>query len=130
MNHSFRRTNLAAAISVLLAGSSVFAADDIRFSDFTPLAASAGPTADEAKPITFGNAKFVQKSIIDRQSQLAANKPNSGNFDMNTLNQSGRHKGRYLFTVFETGSSGVQRHDRKTGQTETIWQSSGVWHLR
>lgn len=126
MNHSFRRTNLAAAISVLLAGSSVFAADDIRFSDFTPLAASAGPTADEAKPITFGNAKFVQKSIIDRQSQLAANKPNSGNFDMNTLNQSGRHKGRYLFTVFETGSSGVQRHDRKTGQTETIWQSPGV----
>jgi uncharacterized protein len=126
MNHSFRRTKIAAAIGLFLAGSSVFADDDIRFSDFTPLSASASPTTDETKPITFGNAKFLQKSIIDRQSQLAANKPNSGNFDMNTLNQTGRHKGRYLFTVFETGSAGIQRHDRKTGQTETIWQSPGV----
>ncbi len=126
MKHSFRCTKLAVAIALTLAGPAVFADDDIRFSDFTPLAASAGPTADESKPITFGNPKFIQKSIIDRQTQLAANKPNSGNFDMNTLNLSGRDKGRYLFTVFETSSAGVQRHDRKTGITETIWQSPGV----
>lgn len=126
MNHSFRCIKIAAAVAFLPAAPLVFAGDDIRFSDFTPLAASAGPTADEAKPITFGNAQFVQKSIIHRQSQLAANKPNSGNFDMNTVNESGRDKGRYIFTVFETGSGGVQRHDRKTGLTETIWQSPGV----
>ena len=42
---------------------------------------------------------------------------------MNTVNETGRHRGRYLFTVFETGTSGVQRHNLKTGVTETIWQS-------
>ena len=77
MNDLFPCTKLAAAIGLLLAGSSVFADDDIRFSDFTPLAASAGPTADEAKPITFGNASFTQKSIADRHTQLANGKPNS-----------------------------------------------------
>lgn len=122
MNNAFLRTKLATAIGLLLAGSSVFA-DDTRFDDFTPLSNSAGPTADEAMPITFGNPDFTQESIADRETQLAADKPNSGNWDMNTLNETGRHKGRYLFTVFETGSAGVQRHDRRTGETETIWQS-------
>ena len=42
---------------------------------------------------------------------------------MNTTNETGPHKGRYLFTVFETGQSGVQRHDLLTGVTDTIWQS-------
>jgi hypothetical protein len=42
---------------------------------------------------------------------------------MNTVNETGDHKGRYLFTVFETGHSGVQRHDLLTGATDTIWQS-------
>lgn len=74
-------------------------------------------------PITFGNPNFTQESIADRSTQLTADKPNTGNWDMNTLNETGRQKGRYLFTVFETGSAGVQRHDRRTGETETIWQS-------
>ena len=30
---------------------------------------------------------------------------------MNTVNETGRYKGRYLFTVFETDQSGVQRHE-------------------
>ena len=42
---------------------------------------------------------------------------------MNTVNETGPHKGRFLFTVFETGQSGVQRHDLATGETETIWYS-------
>jgi hypothetical protein len=108
--------------SVLLA-STVLVADGTRFSDFTPLTASAGPTADESAPITFGNPDFRQQSIADRQAQLAALKPNSGNWDMITVNETGRRRGRYLFTVFETGNSGVQRHDLWTGETETIWQS-------
>ena len=56
-------------------------------------------------------------------TQLAAGKPNSGDWDMITVNETGAHKGRYLFTVFESGQSGVQRHDLLTGETDTIWHS-------
>ena len=107
---------------LLLAGVAVMA-DGTRFSDFTPLPASAAPTADESMPLTFGNPAFEQRSIADRETQLAFGIPNSGNWDMNTVNETGPHKGRYLFTVFETGQSGVQRHDLLTGVTETIWYS-------
>ena len=124
MHRPFLRTRLAAAVGLLLANAAVFA--DSKFSDFTPLSNSATPTADEAMPITFGNPDFTQKSIADRNTQLAANKPNTGAWDMITLNETGRDKGRYLFTVFETASAGVQRHDLKTGLTDTIWQSPGT----
>ena len=42
---------------------------------------------------------------------------------MITINETGPHKGRYLFTVFETEQSGVQRHDLQSGVTDTIWKS-------
>ena len=89
---STERATLVIAGSVLLAGAAVLA-DGTRFSDFTPLAASAGPTADEATPITFGNPVFQQRSIADRNTQLAAGMPNSGNWDMNTVNETGRAQG-------------------------------------
>ncbi|MGE3509520.1 MAG: alkaline phosphatase PhoX [Vicinamibacterales bacterium] len=120
----FGRPSLA--LSGLLMGSAVAIAHGFGFADFTPLPASAGPTVDESAPITFGNPAFRQWSIADRQSQLGLLMPNSGNWDMITTNETGRRRGRYLFTVFETGSSGVQRHDLRTGQTETIWQSMGT----
>ena len=129
MKNKLLLTKLAMTIGLLLAGTSVFA-DDTRFADFTPLTSSAGPTADEAQPVTFGNPKFIQKSIADRETQLADGKPNanpnlidSAAWDMNTLNETGRKKGQFLFTVFEQGFGGVQRHDLKTGETDTIWQS-------
>ncbi len=122
MKMSLDRARLITVGGLLIAGT-VLVADGTRFSDFTPLTSSAGPTADESLPITFGNPEFQQRSIASRTAQLAANIPNSGNWDMNTVNETGRHKGRYLFTVFETGQSGVQRHDLHTGQTDTIWQS-------
>ncbi len=112
---------IAATVGCALAGATALGGSP--FQNFTPLAASAGPTANEALPITLGNPLFKQRSIADRQAQLAANVPNSGNWDMNTVNESGRDKGRYLFTVYETGSSGVQRMDRWTGQVDTIWQT-------
>ncbi|MBK8815540.1 MAG: DUF839 domain-containing protein [Methylococcaceae bacterium] len=118
-------TKLATAIGMLLAVNSAFA-EDVRFQDFTPLAASAGPTANEALPITLSNPVFIQKSIADRATVLSKGTPNSGNWDMLTVNETGRDKGRYLFTVFETGSAGVQRQDLRTGKTETIWQSPGI----
>jgi hypothetical protein len=124
------RLSVRLAIAASLAAGVAHADDDrgerIRFSDFTPLAASAGPTSNEAAPITFGNDRFEQVSIIDRTTQLADGKPNSGNFDMNTLNESGREKGRFLFTVFETAEGGVQRHDRRRGITETLWYAPTV----
>src|SRR5215475_15476847 len=98
---------------VLLA-SSILLADNTRFSDFTPLTTSAGPTLNEAAPITFGNPDIQQLSIANRSAQLAFGKPNTGSWDMNTLNETGPQSRRFLFTVFETGQSGVQRHDLKT----------------
>lgn len=119
------RTPLITAGGVLLSATCALACG-LLFSDFTPLATSAPPTVDEGAPITFGSPAIRQQSIADRQAQLALMKPNSGSWDMLTLNETGRRKGRYLFTVFETGQSGIQRHDLKTGETDTIWQSLGT----
>lgn len=119
---SLDRARQASFAGLLLAGT-VLVADGTRFSQFAPLATSAGPAADESTPITFGNSVLQQWSIADRQSQLSMLKPNTGSWDMNTVNETGPHKGRYLFTVFETGQPGVQRHDLLTGETHTIWQS-------
>lgn len=124
------RTALAFSCGVILSGSAALA-DGIRFSDFWPLPSSAAPTADEAFPITFGNPLFQQRSITDRLTELTAGKPNTGNWDMNTVNETDggfeESKGRFLFTVWETGQAGVQRHDLRTGQTDTIWVSPAFW---
>jgi hypothetical protein len=132
MNTSLNRARLATVGGLLLAGTITFA-DSIRFSDFTPLPISATPVLDETAPITFGNPLFQQESIADRQFQVDADKPNNGTvfgtdddaaaWDMITLNETGRHRGRFLFTVFEQGIVGVQRHDLRTGETDTIWNS-------
>jgi secreted PhoX family phosphatase len=124
MRFSFDQLRLAVAGGLMIAGSAVFA-HGTRFSDFTPLTASAGPVpvSGEATPITFGNPALTQRSVADRSAQLAAGAPNSGSWDMITVNETGPHKGRYLFTVFETSNSGVQRTDLETGETETIWQT-------
>lgn len=124
---SRRRATFIAAGGLLLTGATLFetvaGASGVRFSDFAPLASSAGPTATEATPITFANPAFQQRSVANRSAQTAAGIPNSGSWDMITVNETGPHKGKFLFTVFETGQSGVQRHDLETGQTETIWYS-------
>ncbi len=117
-----RHIRILIAGSLLLASAGLFAAGT-RFSDYTPLSSSAPPTDNEAEPITFGNPDFEQESIADRETQLADGKPNTGVWDMITLNETGRDAGRYLFTVFESDQSGVQRHDLLTGETETVWHS-------
>ncbi len=124
MKMSFEHLRLAVAGSLLITGSALVA-DGTRFSDYTPLTASAGPVplSGEPTPITFGNPDFQQRSLADRAVQLADGKPNSGSWDMVVVNETGPHKARYLFTVFETGQSGVQRTDLLTEETETVWQS-------
>ena len=123
----FPRRLLLAASGLVLAGvlaaGGIAVADSVRFSDFTPLASSAGPTADEATPITFGNASFQQRSVADRTTQLAAGEPNSGAWDMITVNETGAHKARYLFTPFETDQAGIQRLTVDAGEAETIFNS-------
>ena len=95
----------------LVAGMSVLAAST-KFSDFTPLTGSAGPTATEATPITLSNAKWSQRTLADRTTQntLTMNS-NSGSWDMIASNATGPDAGRYLFMPFETGNAGVQRID-------------------
>lgn len=112
-----------ATLAALTAVSGPASADGMRFSDFTPLTTSAGPTSDEAQPITFGNDAFQQRSIVSKDEQVAEGEPNTGDFDMNTVNETGAHKGRYLFTPFESSQSGIQRTDLTTGETETLWIS-------
>ena len=122
MKMSLVRAGVVSLAGLLIAGTALVA-DGTRFSDYTPLTSSAGPTLNEAAPITFGNPLFQQESIADRTFQLGSGAPNAGAWDMNAVNETGPHKGRYLFTPFETGAGGIQRTDLSTGVTETIWQS-------
>jgi len=117
-----KRSAVSLAVVGLMTASSGALADDTKFADFLPLLSSAGPNSYEGTPLILGNPDFEQRTIARRNSQLDDLKPNSGNWDMNTVNETGRQKGRYLFNVFETGTSGVQRHDLWSGDTDTIWQ--------
>ena len=123
-----RKNRLTLAVAAAIAAMSASAqAADTLFDNFTPLGASAGPTATPATPITFGNTNFSQVTIADRTTQLGLGQANSGSWDMITTNTSGPDQGRYLFTVFETSSSGIQRTDLlNSNATTTIWQSPGV----
>ncbi|MFN0184852.1 MAG: alkaline phosphatase PhoX, partial [Aquabacterium sp.] len=124
----YKITRIAAAAAFVIAAPAMAAST--YFSQFTPLASSAGPIpiggAGEATPMTLSSPNFFQRSIADRAAQLNAGQANSGSWDMITLNETGANRGRYLFTVFETGSSGIQRHDLATGIATTIWQSPAV----
>ena len=121
------KNRITLAMAAAIGAISVGAQAQTNFDNFTPLTSSAGPTANEATPITLSSPLFSQVSIADRNAQLGLGQANSGNWDMITTNTSGPDQGRYLFTVFETGSSGVQRTDLLNGNaTTTIWQSPGT----
>lgn len=111
---------------VLLAAAAPFAAAQpaslSNFSNFTPLAASVPAVAlPPETPFQFGNASWTQLSIADRATQLTGGQFNTGAWDMIDVNRSGPDAGRYVFTVFETSQSGIQRTDRITGATVTLW---------
>ena len=110
MKHTLNVARLAAAMITLLGVTTVLADEThTRFSDFTPLAASAGPTADESMPITFGNPAFAQHSIADRVTQLADSKPNSGAWDMNTVNENQSAKATWPLCVHGVRDRAVGR---------------------
>jgi len=124
----FQRQRLAILVaSALMSMATGANAATTYFDNFTPLAASAGPIpiggAGEATPMTLSSPLFSQRTIADRTTQLGAGQFNSGNWDMITANETGPDAGRYLFTVYETAQSGIQRTDLQTGITKTIWQA-------
>lgn len=103
----------AAAIAAMLA---LTATAHAQFSNFTPLAASAGPipvnSPLEATPITLSNPTWYQATIADRTTQNTVTPgSNSGAWDMIVANETGPNAGRYLFMPFETNTAGVQRID-------------------
>lgn len=119
----FQRTTLATLVAGALTALASGAQAATFFDEFTPLAASAGPTADEAVPLTLSSPNFTQRSIADRTTQQGLGQFDSGAWDMITQNETGPDAGRYLFTVYETAQAGITRHDLTTGVTRTIWQS-------
>lgn len=109
---------LAVAVASLLTALSTGA--HAGFSSFTPLPASAGPTATAAAPATLSSPNFKQTTIADRATQNSvAPGSNSGNWDMITANETGPNAGRYLFMPFESGTGGVQRIDLRNPNYNT-----------
>ncbi len=98
-----------------------------NFSSFAPLPASvAAATLPESAPLLLANSAWTQRSVADRATQLAAGQFNSGSWDMMDSNRSGADAGRYLFMGFETAQAGIQRYDRVTGSTVTLWNAATV----
>jgi secreted PhoX family phosphatase len=113
---------LSLAIGLVLAGSSAFASGT-SFEDFTPLVGdTVAGSLPESAPFVLSSPHFSQMTIAARDV-TQANRFDSGNWDMQTVNETGPEAGRYLFTVFETGQAGIQRTDLRTMQTTTIWSS-------
>ncbi len=109
---------LAVAVLILAGARDVQA----QFSNFTPLAASVpGGSRPETSPFALSSPQFVQRSISanDRGPQNGGVKLGD-NWDMITANENGPSAGRYFFAPYETGTAGVRRFDRETGQSVTI----------
>ncbi|MHB1215644.1 MAG: alkaline phosphatase PhoX [Thiobacillus sp.] len=113
---------LSLAIGLVLAGSSAFAAGT-SFEHFTPMSGDVGAgTLPESAPYKLSSPHFSQMTIVARDVSQA-NRFDSGNYDMQTANETGPDAGRFLFAPYETGQAGIQRTDLRTMQTETIWHS-------
>jgi hypothetical protein len=118
--HSLRRS-IVSALALSLFLTSILAIDlqlaaAATFSNYTPLAGSAGPInpvggPGEATPLTLGNPLWTQP-IADRANQnTIAPGSDSGAWDMIVANETGADAGRYLFSPYETNTAGVFRVD-------------------
>jgi hypothetical protein len=103
------------------------------FGGFEPLASSAACLAPPATLAAFDAYQplvlppgFTQKIIADELGDfIAVAGPGAGNPDMNTLNETGPHAGRYLFRTHEVGSNGaVTAVDLYTGAVSLIDQAT------
>jgi hypothetical protein len=118
-----RLTPLAMALALAAYGASAGAASS-NFSNFTAASASvAGGSLPETAPFALANSAWSQRVIANRTTQTSIGQFNSGSWDMIDSNRTGADRGRYLFSVFETAQAGIQRTDRWTGTTVTLWNS-------
>jgi hypothetical protein len=107
------------AVGLLALGTQAFAATSY-FDNFTPLAASAGVTANETVPFTLSSPNFSQRILADLATQNTQSPgSNSGVWDMITANETGPDAGRYLFMPFETATGGVMRVDLRDSNHAT-----------
>lgn len=112
----------ASALALIAQGPA--AAQTSAFSTFTPIPASVpAGSLPESAPFFLSNPAWTQRSIADRTTRQNAGQFNSGTWDMIDTNRTGADRGRYLFTGFETNQPGIQRTDRVTGTTVTLWNA-------
>lgn len=114
------RKQLYLAIALALAATAA-SAGNTSFDQFTPMVGDVGEaTLPEAAPYRLAAPHISQMTIVARDPSQA-NRFDSGNYDMHTVNENGPEAGRYLFTVYETSQAGIQRTDLRNMQTTTIW---------
>lgn len=98
-----------------------------------PSSATLGPTGGPREttipfdlPIGYSQQVIaVRNNIGGSGLTQTADLPNTGNWDMITLNETGPDAGRYLFSVQETGNAGMHRTDLVTGKTVTMFGATG-----
>jgi hypothetical protein len=113
---------LTVAVGLALVAPQLFA-DATNFDDFTPMVGDTGAgSLPEAAPFKLSSPDFRQVNIVVRDPAQTY-RFDSGNYDMNTVNENGPEAGYYLFSPYETGQAGIQRTDLRTMQTTTIWQA-------
>lgn len=111
---------LSIAVGIALATSQVLA-DATNFDKFEPMTGDTGAgTLSEAAPFLLSSPDFREINVVVRDPSQE-DRFDSGNYDMNTVNENGPEEGRYLFSPFETGHCGIQRTDLSTNLTTTIW---------
>ncbi|MBI4996575.1 MAG: DUF839 domain-containing protein [Rhodocyclales bacterium] len=114
------RKQLYLAVALALAASAA-SAGNTSFDQFTPMVGDVGEaTLPEAAPYRLASPDVSQMTIVARDPGQAE-RFDSGNYDMHTVNENGPQAGRYLFTVYETGQAGIQRTDLRNMQTTTLW---------
>lgn len=114
---------LSFAIGLALAAPAAFASGS-SFDRFIPMTGDVGEaTLPEAAPYKLSSPYISQMTIVARDPSQA-NRFDSGNYDMHTLNENGPDAGRFLFTPFETSQGGIQRTDLRTMVTTTIWHAA------
>jgi len=113
---------ISIAVGIALAASHALA-DATAFDNFTPMVGNTDAgTYPESAPFRLSSGEFRQVDIVTRDTQ-ELERFDSGNYDMHTVNENGPDAGRYLFSPYETGHSGIQRTDLRTMQTTTIWEA-------
>lgn len=125
-----RQTLTAAAVGILVLGLAPQADATNSHEDFKPITGSAYDqlTPDWTEPFVIP-ASCTQELVSD-ESILDIYPGVDDLTDMNTVNETGRHAGRYLYRTHEVGSNGsLSVVDLKTGEANILVQDAGYRRL-